>query len=127
MPSTEPTWVRAGGPEKLRALLEDFYERVFADPMIGFLFRGKDRARLIEKELELVLATMGADVAYTGKSMRAAHGKLRIFGGHFERRQQILRETCDAHGLPADVRDLWLAHNESLRSQVTTFEGGECE
>jgi len=126
-PEPVPAHVRAGGPDKLRALLQDFYERVFADVMIGFLFRGKDRVRLVDKELELVLSVLGADVVYTGKSMRAAHAPLRIFGGHFERRQQILRETCDAHALPPDIRDLWLAHNESLRSQVTSFEGSECE
>ena len=44
---------RIGGDE-LRRVIEDFYGRVFADPMIGFLFAGKNKERLIHKEWELV-------------------------------------------------------------------------
>jgi hemoglobin len=114
-----PLHERAGGAQRLRRILVDFYDRVFADVMIGFLFRGKDRTRLVEKELELTLAAMGAEVGYTGRPLREAHAAVPILGGHFDRRQQILRETCDDQGLPAEVRDFWLAHNESLREQVT--------
>ena len=31
------------GPDALRAVLTDFYARVFADVMIGFLFRSVNR------------------------------------------------------------------------------------
>ena len=34
--------------EELRAVLADFYARVYGDVMIGFLFRSVDRERLIE-------------------------------------------------------------------------------
>jgi hemoglobin len=118
---------RAGGAERLRAVLTDFYDRVFADTMIGFLFRGKERARLIEKELEFTLGTMGATVPYTGRPLDRAHASSPILGGHFDRRQQILRETCDDHGLPPEVRDFWLAHNETLRTLVVGQSGSECD
>ena len=41
---------RLGGEEKLRAIIDNFIDRVFADRMIGFFFRNADRARI--KELE---------------------------------------------------------------------------
>ena len=50
------------GAAKLREVLTDFYDRVFGDVMIGFMFEGKDKARLIEKEYELVAALLGADI-----------------------------------------------------------------
>jgi hypothetical protein len=43
------------GADKLRAVIEDFYARIFDDVMIGFLFAGKDRRRLIDKEYELTV------------------------------------------------------------------------
>ena len=61
------------GPERLRAILTDFYDRVFADPMIGFFFLGKDKARLIELEWQLTARILGAEVAYQGRGMGAAH------------------------------------------------------
>lgn len=118
---------RAGGPDRLRAVLVDFYERVFADMMIGYMFRGKSPERLVERELELTCAAMGDPAPYRGRGMQEVHAPLAIQGGHFERRQQLLRETCDAHGLPAEVRDFWLAHNESLRPLVTKQSGSDCE
>jgi hemoglobin len=120
-------YVRAGGAPALRRVLEDFYARVFDDPMIGFLFAGKDRARLVEKELELMMAALGADVVYSGRPLEAVHKRLPIFGGHFDRRMQLLRETLADHDLPRDVQDAWLEHAASLRDQVTTMGPGDCE
>lgn len=119
-------WQQAGGEAGLRAVVADFYDRVFDDVMIGFFFRGKDKARLIEKEVELALRMLGAEVEYTGKPVREAHAPHRILGGQFDRRLQILRETMEAHGLPAAVRDAWVRHTLSLREQVTRDASGEC-
>ncbi len=117
---------RIGG-DRLRAVLEDFYDRVFADPMIGFLFQGSDRARLIDKEWELAATMLGGEVRYTGRPMRQAHARAPILGGHFERRQKLLRDTLDSHGVPSDVTETWLRHNEKLRPQVTADAGSGCD
>jgi truncated hemoglobin YjbI len=114
------------GEAKLRAVLTDFYDRVFVDVMIGFMFEGKDKARLVDKEYELVAALLGAGTKYTGRPMRSAHAAHTIFGGHFERRMQLLRNVFAAHDVPATVAKAWLDHAESLRSQVTRDKGSEC-
>lgn len=123
--------------ELLRAILEDFYDRVFADVMIGFFFEGKDRRRLVEKELELALVMFGGGggdrgagddaVRYTGRPLREAHAAHRIMGGHFARRTQILADTMRDHGMgDAHVRR-WLEHTESLRPLITEYSGGDCD
>jgi len=128
MPDSNPDLhLLAGGEAKLRPLLEDFYERLFGDVMIGFFFKGKDKARLVEKELEFALRLLGAGTAYTGRPIDEAHAAHRIFGGQFARRTQILRETMADHGLPEAVRTAWLAHTEQLRPQVTKNRAGECK
>jgi hypothetical protein len=59
--------------------------------------------------------------------MRAAHAQHTIFGGHFERRLQILRETLRDHAVDADVQAAWLDHQLALRSQITRDTGSECK
>jgi hemoglobin len=114
--------------DELRAVIADFYDRVFADVMIGFLFQGKDKARLIQLEWELAARMLGAtDVKYTGRPMRVAHAQSPIFGGHFERRLQILRETMADHGVDPDVQREWIEHAQALRSQITKDQGSECK
>jgi len=107
----------------LREVVEVFYDKVFGDLMIGFLFEGKDRGRLIELEAAFVARMLGGAVPYPGRGMRRAHAASPILGGHFMRRQQLLREALDASTLPLAVREAWLAHNERLRPMVTqTFD-----
>jgi len=45
---------------------------LFADTMIGFLFRGKDRARLAQLEYEFTARFLGAEQLYTGRSIAVA-------------------------------------------------------
>jgi hemoglobin len=115
------------GGDKLREVIADFYTRVFHDVMIGFLFAGKDRARLVAKEWEFTASFLGADVAYTGKSIREAHRASPILGGHFERRLQILRETLADHDVAPEVQTRWIDHTLALREQVTADAGSECD
>jgi hemoglobin len=116
------------GADALRAVLTDFYARVFGDVMIGFMFQGKDRRHLIDREYELTAALLGAPgVTYTGRPMRAAHAQHTIFGGQFERRLQLLRETLRDHAVDPDVQQAWIDHQLALRAQITRDHGSECE
>jgi hemoglobin len=115
------------GPDALRAVITDFYSRIFPDVMIGFMFEGKNRQHLIDREYELVAALLGAPgVTYTGRPMRTAHAAHTIFGGHFERRLQLLRETLRDHAVDPEVQAAWIDHTLSLRSQITRDRGSEC-
>lgn len=98
------------GPDALRAVLTDFYDRVFADPMIGFFFFGKDKARLVELEWQLTARVLGAATRYEGRGMGAAHRAHPIMRGHFQRRNRLLEETLADHAVPAAVVEVWMTH-----------------
>ena len=106
------------GEETLRAVIVDFYDRVFADLMIGYLFGGQDKARLIEREYEFAACMLGADISYRGRGMRAAHARHPIMRGHFDRRLVILKQAMARHDVPAAVGDAWIDHTLSLRTAV---------
>jgi hemoglobin len=115
------------GEAKLREVITDFYARVFGDVMIGFMFEGKNRQHLIDREYEFTANLLGGDVKYTGRPMRTAHAQSPIFGGHFERRLQILRETLRDHGVAPAVQQVWIDHTLALRDQITRDKGSECK
>jgi hemoglobin len=114
------------GEDRLRAIIDEFVAKVAADAMIGFLFARVDLARLRELEWQHAARHLGADVRYEGRDLATAHRPHRIFGGQFARRREILRQLLEKHGVDTDVRDRWLAHVDSLRSQITTDPGSEC-
>ncbi|MBT3786541.1 hypothetical protein HOF92_16320 [bacterium] len=113
-------------PQILREILSDFYDRVFKDTMISFYFKGKDKERLIEKEMELTLALLGEKVKYTGKPLKSSHFPHKILGGHFDRRTQILKEVIGKHSLPPEIAEAWIEHTLALRDQITKDAPGEC-
>lgn len=121
--------------EVLRAVLEDFYDRVFSDPMIGFYFEGKDKARLVQKELELTGQIVGVsthtwnDPHESERFLSKVHQPLRIAGGHFDRRLQILKETLQDHRdeLSTEVCERWIEHQLRLRPLITGDALGECQ
>ena len=116
-----------GGEPALRAIIDEFVARMARDVMIGFFFTRVDLRRLADKEYEHAAEFLGAPgVVYSGRPIRASHRGLRIFGGHFARRREILRQVMVAHGVPEAVQRAWLAHVDSLRSEVTSDPASEC-
>jgi hemoglobin len=110
----------------LRAVITEFYRRVFDDVMIGFMFAGKDQRRLIDKEFEFTARLLGANIPYTGKPIRAVHAPHRIFGGQFDRRLHILRDALAALAVHPEVQQVWIDHTIALRSQITDDVGSDC-
>lgn len=117
---------RIGGEAGLRAIIEDFVDRVTSDVMIGFFFRAVDKKRLAVLEAQFASSHLGGPSAYEGRPLSRAHGAHRIMGGQFNRRLVILEQTLRDHGVTDEVRDLWLAHNEQLRAHITRDQKDEC-
>src|SRR5262245_32543277 len=117
---------RIGGEAALRAIIDEFVDRIFDDLMIGFFFRNASRERIKEMEFQHAAEHLGGPVVYSGRPIRSAHSAHRIMGGHFERRKKILGDVLIAHRVPDDVREGWIAHTESLRAEVTKDAGSEC-
>lgn len=116
-----------GGEAKLRAVVDTFIERVFADRMIGFFFRSADKARIKEMEYQLAAGFLGANVEYGGRPLDQVHRKFPIMGGHFARRRQILKECIEAHGISDEIKELWLDHTDALRGLITPESDSECD
>ena len=126
-PTNQSPFERLGGEEKVRAIVDSFMERVFADRMIGFFFRDADRKRIKEMEYQLTAEFLGAGISYHGRPLAIVHAKHPIMGGHFARRRQILKETLESFGVPAAIREAWLRHTDSLRELITPEADSDCD
>ncbi|HEY6880573.1 MAG TPA: group 1 truncated hemoglobin [Polyangiales bacterium] len=115
-----------GGEAALRAIIDEFVERVFADIMIGFFFERASKERVKRFEYEHAAEFLGAPITYGGRDLAEAHAKHRIMGGQFARRRRILETTLEKHGVPAAIREAWLAYQDGLREQVTHDPVGQC-
>lgn len=109
---------RAGGEAAIRELVSKLYEKLFDDLMVGFLFQGHDRARIIEQQTIFTSRMLGADVVYTGKPLPEAHAQSPILPAHFDRRHLLLRQVLEASTLDPSVKDAWLRLDLALRPVI---------
>jgi hemoglobin len=107
-----------GGEPRVRAVLQSLYDKLFADPMVGFLFAGKDKAHIVEQQLVFTCAFLGGPQRYTGKPLPEAHASLPLLAGHFDRRHRLLEQTLAEENVPPEVARVWLRIDESLRPSV---------
>jgi hemoglobin len=107
-----------GGEEKVRAILQALYDKLFDDPIVGFLFEGKDKAHIVLQQLAFTCHFLGGPQKYEGKPLPAAHASLPLLPGHFDRRHRLLEQTLTEQNVPPEVKRVWLTIDESLRSSV---------
>ncbi|MCB9760795.1 MAG: group 1 truncated hemoglobin [Alphaproteobacteria bacterium] len=124
LPATGSDYERVGGEPGLRRIFTDLLARMGADFVIGYLFAGRDVARIIEMEVSLAASHLGGPERYAGRSVARVHGPLRINRGHFRRRMAFLRTTLRDHGVDEDIIARWVAHDLRLEPAVT--DGTDC-
>ena len=107
-----------GGEAPVRAVLQSLYDRLFEDPIVGFLFDGKDKKHIVEQQVAFTCAFLGGPQRYTGKPLPEAHAKLPLLAGHFDRRHWVLKQVLEERVVPPEVQTAWLKIDADLRPSV---------
>jgi truncated hemoglobin YjbI len=121
-----PAYETLGGEQTLRNIIHDFVNKMASDVMIGFFFTSVNLTRLKELEFQHASAFLGGPHTYKGRPLTQAHAPHPIMGGHFARRLVLLRETLQEHAVPVSIIEAWLAHNQSLQSEITSYSKHAC-
>jgi len=107
-----------GGEARVREVVQALYDRLFVDPMVGFLFEGKDKAHIVDQQVAFTSRFLGGPQTYDGMPLPKAHARLPLLPGHFDRRHRLLEQVLGDCGVPADVKRVWLEIDEALRPSV---------
>jgi hemoglobin len=73
-----------GKETSIAAVVNDFYERILADPKLAPYFADTDMSRLRAHQAAFIVAATGGPKAYTGRDMSAAHAGLNITDAAFD-------------------------------------------
>lgn len=107
-----------GGEVGLRKILVDFYDRLFADVMVGYFFRNSDKSHLVERQLQFMGRALGGPQDYEGLPLVAAHAPFQIRPGHFHRRHVLLADTLRDHHAPTWAAERWLELDLRMRTSI---------
>ncbi|GLY66762.1 group I truncated hemoglobin [Amycolatopsis taiwanensis] len=90
-----------GGQEALITVVDDFYDRVLADPGLAGYFTGSNMSRLKGRQVEFFAAALGGPDHYGGQSMKDVHRGMGIDQPAFDRVAELLSDSL----LDAGVTD----------------------
>lgn len=103
---------------RLNSVLRQFYERVFADPMLMHFFLNHDHEKLLTSQTDFVRAMLGGPQRYQGMAIIKAHEGMQIRPPHMRRRQMILREVLVEQGIEEELAQAWLHAEARLVSLI---------
>jgi len=93
---------RLGGREGIRAVVDDFYDRLVADDRLGPFFEDADVERLRRTQTDFLCEAAGGPETYDAKPVREAHLHVPFESEDIQRAVELLRESLDAFDVPED-------------------------
>lgn len=91
---------RLGGREGIRAVVDDFYDRLLADEDLGPFFEGADVERLRETQTDFLCEAAGGPETYDAEPVREAHLHVPFTPAHVRRAIDLLSESLDEFDVP---------------------------
>ncbi|MDF1478445.1 group 1 truncated hemoglobin [Leifsonia sp. H3M29-4] len=109
---------KLGGEPALAAAVDEFYERMQADPELSVWFHGVDLEILKAHQRAFLMVALGGPEDYSGRSMRNAHAGLHITDHAYTRALQHLRGALAAVGVEQELIERIVRPVEQLRAAI---------
>ncbi|MFC3958337.1 group I truncated hemoglobin [Halovivax cerinus] len=107
-----------GGSETVEAVVSDFYDLVFDDPVLEPYFEGTDRGALFAHQVQFVSAVAGGPASYEGDDMERAHERLGITEEAFDRVTTYLADALRQNDVDEAAVDSILDHVAAFEPEI---------
>ena len=105
-PAEEPQnlYEKLGGEATIKAVVEEFYERVLADGNLAPIFKNTDMANLKRHQALFISQVLGGPKEYDGRTLYQSHKDLAVTDGQFDAVAGHLSATLES--LHVDAQDI---------------------
>lgn len=111
-------WAALDAGAKLMPILEEFYGRVFEDPLLSPYFHGSTRQRAIEKVYSFLHQVFTGNKVYFGDRPRNAHHWMTISNELFDYREDLFFAVVRRHGVPEPLIERWREMQARYRPDI---------
>ena len=109
-----------GAETGLRSAVDEFYDRIHADPLLAPYFAGVDMPNLRRHQVDMLSAATGGPQKYSGRDMARAHAGLDITDEAFDRVVGHLNATLVETGADDGTIRAVLGAVAPLRPSIVT-------
>ncbi len=110
---------RIGGPEGVRQLVRDFYDRVLEDKELQPFFMETPMSKLRTMQFELFSAALGGPIEYTGQPLHLVHFGRGIGKQHLQMFLDHLFATLSAQNLEEQEVHEIISRINTYADQIT--------
>lgn len=122
-PDPDPElWTELQNGQTVRRVLEDFYDRVYADPLLSPFFERVTKDRVTDKQYSFMKQCVTGEKVYFGQRPRNAHHWMIISEAVFDHRQSLMLQALQASGLTPDQVKRWVRIEEHFRPDMVKSE-----
>ena len=119
---TDSLYAKLGGKTAIKAVVEEFYERVLADPELAPFFAKTNMTWLKTRQTQFFSQALGGPEIYRGQPMGPAHENLQIEDRHFAHVAKHLVGSLQSLRVPKNLIDEVVALVAPLKAEiVNTF------
>lgn len=113
--SEDVLYERLGKREGIRAVVDDFYDRLLVDEQLGPFFEGANLEKLRRTQTDFLCEAAGGPETYDAEPVRAAHLHVPFEPADIQRAIELLYESLDAFDVPGEDA-------EAVAGAVAAFE-----
>jgi len=117
-PPAPELWAALGEGDLLAKILDEFYDRVFDDPLLSPYFHKTTKQRAKDKVYSFYRRLFSGAKDYFGDRPRNAHHWMVISDKIFDYREALLKSMMRKHGLSEPMIARWLRLEEHYRGDI---------
>ena len=121
LPPDPELWTALDGGRTVRAVLESFYESVYADALLRPYFERVTMDRVIGKQYAFLMQSITGEAVYIGERPRNSHHWMVIPDSVFDHRQKLMLDAQQAHGLTEELIERWSRYEEQYRPDIVKY------
>lgn len=104
----------------LTVLMDDFVQRLVAEPRTQSFFKNTDLSRLKTQLTDQLCMLSGGPCKYTGRDMKSAHIGMAVGKSEFNALVEVLQEAMDAKNIAFTDQNRMLALLASMHRDIIT-------
>lgn len=116
-----------GGRSTLEHVHKVFYDKLYEHPWLKQFFSEIDQKTIENQQTDFMVSNMGGGKIYSGALPKNGHKHLFITAEMFDLRNEILKESLDECGVPADLAERWLRIDDAFRKSIVKADPDQCE
>ena len=119
---TDALFQQFGGRPGLTKLMDDFVERLVADPRTQPFFKNANKPHLKAQLTDQLCEVSGGPCKLKGPAMADVHANMAIQKGDFNALVEVLQQAMNAQGIPFGAQNRMLAQLAPMHRDIITAD-----